>query len=58
MKDLSTSAEGKAVAKKYKKHLREYLGRIELCEQVRESKKKQNAYKVYLDYYRKVRKEA
>jgi len=57
MKDLSTSTEGKAVAIKHKKHLREYLGQIELC-QPRGPEAKQKPYQNYLDYYRKVREEA
>jgi len=57
MKDLSASTAGKAVANKHRKHLREYLDRIELC-QPRGSKEKQKPYEMYLDYYRTVRKVA
>ena len=57
MKDLSISAKGKAVARKHKKYLLEYLSRIDLC-QPRGSKDKQKPYHTYLDFYRKVREEA
>ena len=55
MKDLSTAAQGKAVAARHKVHLRDYLGRIELCEQVRSQPR---PYKTYLDWYRKIKEEA
>jgi arylsulfatase A-like enzyme len=58
MKDLSTSTEGKTVMKKHKKHLREYLSKIELCKQARGDEKQQKVYETYLNYYRKIRKEA
>jgi len=56
MNDLSAGAEGAAVAVRHKRHLREYLGRIELCEQV--DKTKPGPFKTYLDWYRKFRQEA
>ena len=57
MKDLSNNPEGKTVMEKHKKHLRQYLGKIELCPP-RGTEAKQKPYHTYLDYYRKVRKEA
>jgi len=56
MKDLSGTSQGKAVMARHKGHLREYAGKIELCERVPE--KKAEPYNVYLDYYRSIRKEA
>lgn len=55
-KDLSAIAEGKAVAARHKKDLREYLGKIELSERVDELQP--GPYRVYLDWYRKVKQEA
>jgi len=57
MKDLSNSIEGKNVAARHKKHLREYLGKIQLC-QPRGPVAKQKPYHIYLDYYSKLRKGA
>jgi choline-sulfatase len=57
MKDLSTNAEGKTVMAKHKKHLRQYLSKIELCPP-RGAEAKQKPYHNYLDYYSKIRKEA
>lgn len=57
MKDLSTSPKGKAVAKKHKKHLRQYLDRIELCPS-RGPEDKERTYQNYLTFYGEVRKEA
>jgi arylsulfatase A-like enzyme len=54
MKDLSTSTQGKAVAARHKTHLREYLGRIELCERANGPKSES----LYLDWYRKVKEGA
>jgi len=56
MTDLSASDRGQAVATTHKKHLREYLGKIELCERIDELRPE--PYKVCLDWYRKVRQEA
>ena len=55
MKDLSAGAEGKAVSARHKSHLREYLGKIELCERV--PPQKGAPYRAYLDWYRKVKGE-
>ena len=57
MKDMSSSKEGKTVMEKHKKHLRQYLGKIELCPP-RGPEAKQKPYQNYLDYYAKIRKEA
>ena len=57
MKDLSTSAAGKAVAEKHRQHLREYLSRIELCP-ARGSQDLHKPYQTYLDYYHNHRKGA
>jgi len=56
MHDISASAAGKTVMAKPKGLLREYLGRIELCERVPQGKVA--PYNTYLDYYRTVRKGA
>jgi choline-sulfatase len=57
MNDLFASAEGEAVAEKHMKCLREYLSRIELCPS-RGPKELQRPYRVYQDWYRKVKEEA
>jgi arylsulfatase A-like enzyme len=57
MKDLATSAKGKAVAEKHKQHLREYLSRIELCPP-RGPQAQHKPYQTYLNYYRTLRKGA
>ncbi len=57
MKDLSESSKGKTVIEKHKKHLLEYLDKLELCP-ASGPKDKRKPYQVYLDYYSKIRKEA
>ena len=57
MEDVSTNSKGKSVMEKHKKHLQEYMGKIELCPP-RGAEGKQKPYRTYLDYYRKIRKEA
>jgi arylsulfatase A-like enzyme len=50
MKNLVDTADGKAVMAKHKEYMREYLGKIELCE----PKKKAAPHEVYLNYYRSI----
>jgi len=57
MNDLFGTPEGKSVLAKHKKHLRDYLDKIEVYEPSNPSKK-HPAYKVYADWYRKLKKEA
>lgn len=56
MKNLSDTADGKAVMERHSGHLLEYLGRIELCEKVPDEKA--TPYNTYLNYYRNLRKRA
>ncbi len=59
MKDLSETAAGKSVMSKHKAHLKEYLGKVELCEKEAPPKGKgAGAYSTYLKFYRSIRKEA
>ena len=59
MKDLSETAAGKSVMAKHKAHLKEYLGKVELCEKGTTAKDKGgDAYSTYLKFYRNIRKEA
>jgi arylsulfatase A-like enzyme len=57
MKDLSKTPAGRAVVARHKKHLIEYLGKIELCEQVPEGKPA-GAFNNYLKYYSDLQKGA
>ncbi|MDP6635099.1 MAG: sulfatase-like hydrolase/transferase [Phycisphaerae bacterium] len=56
MKDLASGAAGKAVIKRHKGYLRQYVARLELCTRV--DREAPGAYKTYLDWYRKVKEEA
>jgi len=56
MKDLFGTPEGKTVLVKHEKHLLEYLDKIEVYEPPKATKK-QPAYKVYADWYRKLEAE-
>jgi arylsulfatase A-like enzyme len=57
MKDLSETSEGKSVAQKHKKHLRDYLGKVELYE-TEVTNGKHKPYQVYNEFYSKIRKGA
>ena len=54
MNDLFGTPEGKAVLAKHKKHLREYVDKLEVYEPDSDSKMRPS-YKLYLDWYRKVK---
>jgi arylsulfatase A-like enzyme len=56
MKDLASDAAGKTVIKRHKRHLREYVGKLELCTRLPEEG--QAPYKTYLNWYRKIKEEA
>ena len=58
MKDLSATATGKSVMAKHKAHLKEYLGKVELCETGTKAKKSSgDAYSTYLKFYRNIMSE-
>jgi arylsulfatase A-like enzyme len=57
MKDLSETPTGKTVVAKHREHLREYLGKVELCEKV-PTGKAGAAFNNYLNYYRNLQKGA
>ncbi len=60
MKDLSGEASGKTVIERHRKHLREFVGKLELCRPAEKAlaSKGGKAYKTYLDWYKKVGEEA
>ena len=56
MKDLASDAAGKIVIKRHKAHLRQYVGKLELC--TRLPKGSEAPYQTYLNWYRKIKAEA
>ena len=59
MNDLSETAAGRSVMAKHKTHLKEYLGKVELCEGGAKARPgSADAYSTYLKFYRNIMKEA
>jgi choline-sulfatase len=55
MNDLSATDAGKTVIKRHKNHLREYVGKLELCTRLPAGG--QAPYQTYLNWYRKIKAE-
>ena len=55
MNDLVATAAGKTVIKRHKAHLREYVGKLELCTRLPAGG--EAPYKTYLNWYRKIKAE-